>query len=104
MAQGALRGTPDDRIEPREEVYHHTRASLADRRQLSVLIVNISVSGLMLRSDATVAVGEWVRVWLPVVGDATAAVRWVLGGRIGCQFETPIAATKYHSVLAAMGR
>ena len=104
MAHGALRGTPDDRAEPREEVYHRTRATLADRRQLSVLIVNISASGLMLRSDATVAVGEWIRVWLPGVGEMTAAVRWALGGRIGCQFDQAIPASRLHAVLGALSR
>ncbi len=104
MATGLIRGTLDDRIEPREEVYHRTRATLADRRQLSVLVVNISASGLMLRSDATVAVGEWIKVWLPGVGETPAAVRWALGGRIGCQFEHPIAATSYHSVLSQLSR
>lgn len=104
MAHGAISGTHDDRSEPREEVYHRTRATLADRRQLSVLVVNVSPSGLMLRSDASVAIGECVRVWLPGVGEVVAAVRWALGGRIGCQFDQPIAATRYHAVLAAMGR
>jgi hypothetical protein len=104
VAQGALRGSPDDRAEAREEVYHRTRATLTDRRQLSVLVVNISASGLMLRSDATVSVGEWIRVWLPGVGEMTAAVRWALGGRIGCQFDQPIPMTKFHGVLGALGR
>lgn len=104
MAQGAVRGTPDDRIEPREEVYHRTRATFADRRQVPVLIVNISTSGLMLRSDAPVGVGERIGVWLPGMGEMIATVRWALGGRIGCQFETPIMASRYHAVLGALSR
>lgn len=103
MAHGAISGTHEERIEPREEVYHRTRATLADRRQPAVLVVNVSPSGLMLRSDASVVVGECVRVWLPGLGETVATVRWALGGRIGCQFEQPISAPRFRALLAAMG-
>ncbi|USU05920.1 PilZ domain-containing protein [Sphingomonadaceae bacterium OTU29THOMA1] len=92
----------DDRTEPRDEVHHRSRAMLADRRSVSVLIVNLSPQGLMIRSDAPVSVGEWLRIQLPVVGEVQVAVRWALGGRIGCQLERPIAANRYHMVLGAM--
>lgn len=92
----------DDRAEPRDEVHHRSRATLSDQRTLPVLIVNLSAHGLMIRSDAEVGVGEWMRIPLPVVGDVRATVRWALGGRIGCLLETPIPANRYHAVLAAM--
>ena len=92
----------DDRAEPRDEVHHRSRALLADQRTVPVLIVNLSPQGLMIRSDAPVSVGEWLRIPLPVVGEVQAAVRWALGGRIGCQLERPIAANRYHAVLGAM--
>lgn len=92
----------DDRAEPRDEVHHRSRATLADRRTVPVLIVNLSAHGLMIRSDAEVSVGEWIRIPLPVVGDVQVAVRWALGGRIGCQLEKPIPANRYHAVLGAM--
>lgn len=92
----------DGRAEPRDEVHRRCRAVLADRRGLSVLVVNMSTQGLMIRSDVDVSVGEWLRVTLPVVGDVQVGVRWALGGRIGCQLERPIPANLYHAVLAAM--
>lgn len=92
----------DGRAEPRDEVHHRSRATLADHRTVPVLIVNLSAHGLMIRSDAEVSVGEWMRITLPVVGDVQAAVRWALGGRIGCQLEKPIPANRYHAVLGAM--
>ena len=92
----------DARAEPRDEVHHRCRATLADRRTLSVLVVNLSPQGLMIRSDVEVSVGEWLRVTLPVVGEVQAAVRWALGGRIGCQLEKAIPANRYHAVLGAM--
>ena len=98
MAHHALHPI-DGRAEPRDEVHHRTRAVLADHRSVPVLIVNLSPLGLMIRSDATVSVGEWLRIQLPVVGEVQVAVRWALGGRIGCQLERPIAANRYHAVL-----
>lgn len=101
MSPGALNPI-DDRAEPRDEVHHRSRAILADRRSVPVLIVNLSAQGLMIRSDALVSVGEWLRIQLPVIGEVQVAVRWALGGRIGCQLERPIAANRYHAVLGAM--
>lgn len=92
------------RVEPRDEVHHRCRATLVDGRTLSVLVVNLSPQGLMIRSDVEVSVGEWLRVTLPMVGEMQAAVRWALGGRIGCQLEKPIAANRYHAVLGAMSQ
>lgn len=92
----------DGRAEPRDEVHHRARARLADQRTVSVLVVNLSPSGLMIRSDAPVSVGEWIKIQLPVQGEMQAAVRWALGGRIGCQFERPIETNRYPGVLGAM--
>ncbi|MEH3158179.1 MAG: PilZ domain-containing protein, partial [Sphingomonas taxi] len=72
------------------------------RRTVQVLVVNLSPNGLMIRSDVPVSVGEWLRVTLPVIGEVQVAVRWALGGRIGCQMEKPIPANRYHAVLGAM--
>lgn len=102
VAGSVLDAYTEVRAEPRDEVHHRTRVTLADRRSLPVLVVNMSPGGLMIRSDAAVSVGEWIRIQLPVVGDMQAAVRWALGGRIGCQLERPIPANRYHAVLGAM--
>ena len=92
----------DDRSEPRDEVHHRSSAMLADERRVTVLIVNLSPSGLMNRSDVAVAAGDWLFIRLPAVGDVRVVVRWALGGRIGCQLERPIPANRYHAVLGAM--
>lgn len=92
----------DGRTEPRDEVNRRCRAVLADRRTVQVLVVNLSPNGLMIRSDVPVSVGEWLRVTLPIVGEVQVAIRWALGGRIGCQMEKPIPAYRYHAVLSAM--
>jgi hypothetical protein len=92
----------DVRAEPRDEVHHRTRASLDGRRWVTVLIVNLSPHGLMIRSDMAVEVGATLRVQLPVAGEMRATVRWALGGRIGCQLEQPVPPGSYHAVLGAM--
>jgi len=81
---------------------YRSRMTLADRRQFSMTVVNISPSGLMLRSDAPVSAGEWIKVLLPDVGEVDAAVRWALGGRLGCALDRPIPPTSYYAVLSAM--
>lgn len=91
----------EDRTEPRDEVHHRTRATLADHRRVPVIVVNLSPHGLMARTDAEIAVGEWITIALPAVGTVGAVVRWSLGGRIGCQLEHPIAAREYGALLAA---
>ena len=93
---------PDDRAEAREEVLHRTQAMLTDHRQFPVTVVNISPNGMMLRSDAPVSAGEWIKVTLPVVGETHAAVRWTLGGRIGCELDRAIPPGSFHHVLGAM--
>src|SRR3546814_9838042 len=56
--------------------------------------------GLMARCDAGYAVGDRLRITLPVVGVVVAEIRWSLGGRIGCQLDRPIALSDYYDLLA----
>ena len=98
-----MSGYDDVRAEPRDEVMYRSRMTLADRRQYPAKVVNISPSGLMLRSDAPVSAGEWIKILLPLIGDVDAAVRWALGGRIGCELDRPITAADYRLILTAMG-
>lgn len=102
MATRTLDEFSEVRSEPRDEVHYRSRAMLADRRSIPILIVNLSPHGLMIRSEAEVSVGEWMKVQLPVIGEAQVAVRWALGGRIGCQLERAIASNRYHLLLGAM--
>ena len=94
----------DERSEPRDEVHHRARAFGPDNRPLSLVVVNMSARGLMARCDADYAVGEIVRVHLPVVGQVAAEIRWSLGGRIGFQLDRMIGLSDYYALLAAMLR
>ena len=92
----------DNRALARDEVHYRARAYGPDARQISLLIVNLSAMGLMARADLPYAVGERLRITLPVVGVVIAELRWSLGGRIGCALDQPIDLADYYEVLAVM--
>jgi hypothetical protein len=102
MAAEPFRHNHEFRVEPRDEVLHRTRITLADRRTITATVVNLSPGGLMARSDVDLVAGEWLKIQLPIVGIITAAVRWSLGGRIGCQFDHAVEARTYGQLLAAV--
>ncbi|RIA46581.1 PilZ domain-containing protein [Hephaestia caeni] len=103
MTLGAL-AWKDGRAVGRDEVHYRARGFGPDAQPLVMLIVNISALGLMARCDAGYAVGDRLRITLPVVGVVVAEIRWSLGGRIGCQLDRPIALSDYYDVLAVMAR
>lgn len=101
MASSA-RNWLDERSEPRDDVHFRARAFGPDNRPLNLLLVNISARGIMARCEADYAIGEVIRIQLPVVGAVRAEVRWALGGRIGCQLDRLIALSDYYALLAVM--
>ncbi|MBO9712842.1 PilZ domain-containing protein [Sphingomonas sp.] len=92
----------DFRQAGRDAVHYRARAFGPDARQLNLLIVNISAHGLMARCDAALEIGQRIRVNLPIIGVMVAEVRWSLGGRIGCQFDTGIDLASYYELLAVL--
>ena len=92
----------DQRRVDREEVHYRARAFGPDAAALNLVIVNISPHGMMARCEASLTEGQRIRVTLPVVGVASAEVRWALGGRIGCQFDTAIDLASYYELLAVL--
>ena len=100
----ALAISVDNRAIPRDEVHYRARAVGPDAKPLSLLIVNMSALGLMARVDIDCAVGDQLKVSLPVVGTIVAEIRWSLGGRIGCELDRPIDQASYYALLAALIR
>ncbi|MEZ0496601.1 PilZ domain-containing protein [Sphingomonas sp. IW22] len=99
---GSQRAFVEQRSEDRDEVQFRARASGPDNRALSLLVVNLSPNGMMARCEDAFAPGDRLRVTLPVVGAMSAEVRWALGGRIGCQFESGIDRATYRELLATV--
>lgn len=92
----------DGRREDRDEVHYRVKALGPDDRALNLLIVNISPHGMMARCETGFEIGDHIRMTLPAVGVVIAEVRWSLGGRIGCQFDTAIDLAGYYELAAVM--
>lgn len=71
-------------------------------RTYGIRVINVSPLGLMCRSDADIALGEKITVWLPLVHDIGAEARWIENGRIGLEFRLPIPQQTYAELLALM--
>lgn len=89
----------NERREDREQVHHRTLAVIAGGAGIPVTIVNISPNGLMARCDTVVVPGTRITFALGGSKPIHAEVRWTLGGRIGCEFETSIAAAAFYALL-----
>lgn len=102
----AYSGTPlavaDRREADRDLVDYRARAFGPDARQITLHVVNISLHGMMARCDIEYRVGDRIRVSLPVIGVVIAEIRWALGGRIGCHFESAIDRASYYELLTAL--
>src|SRR5215218_3394176 len=98
----ASRVQPERRESERDEVFYRTRASAAGLGSFPAQVVNISANGFMARTEMEVPVGHSLSIRLPVVGEVKAEVRWVLGGRIGCQFDRMIGLAPYLELLGTL--
>jgi len=65
-----------------------------------VRIINISALGLMCRSEGALLTGERVTIWLPVLQDYPAEIRWSEDGRAGMEFLTPVTPRLYDAMMA----
>lgn len=69
-------------------------------RSEGVRIINISPLGLMCRTDARLFIGERVKIWLPMVRELPAEVRWIEDGRVGLEFLGAIEPRVYARMLS----
>lgn len=92
------------RREDRDDVHYRARAFGPDAKALNLLVVNISPHGLMARCETCFEPGARIRVTFPIVGVLAAEVRWSLGGRIGCQFDSAIDLASYYELVALLVR
>ena len=72
----------------------------AQGRTYGARVINISELGLMCRTDAGVAIGERISIWLPVLKDIQADVRWAEDGRVGVEFCERIDPPLYEAMLS----
>jgi transcriptional regulator with XRE-family HTH domain len=76
--------------EPRRKLLFEAAGATASGATNSVLVHNISATGLLLESPAPLVVGEKIEIELPQAGATWAKVVWASGGLFGCQFHSPI--------------
>ncbi|MCI4588757.1 PilZ domain-containing protein [Sphingobium sp. BYY-5] len=89
----------EQRRASRELVDMVSHATVRGRNQ-GIRIINISALGLMCRTEGECLTGERITVWLPVVKDYPAEIRWVQDGRAGMEFVEPIPPTLYSAMMA----
>ena len=80
--------------DPRHTVRHtlHLQATgaTASGENARVTVHNISCSGLLLETVASLEIGETLVLDLPDAGGRRATVGWASSDFYGCQFETPL--------------
>jgi hypothetical protein len=64
-----------------------------------VIIHDLSEQGMLLESDAVLAVGEKLELFIPEAGSATAAIVWSSGHYFGCRFEKALASAAVSAAL-----
>lgn len=80
-------GTPR---EPRRKLLFEAQGSLGSGSTASVLIHNVSASGLLIECQTPLELGEKIEIDMPHAGETRAKVIWTSGNLFGCQFDTPI--------------
>jgi transcriptional regulator with XRE-family HTH domain len=75
---------------PRRTLRLEAQGELASGAAAGVLVHNISATGLLLETDAALAVGEVLEVDLPQAGATRTTVVWTSDRLFGCRFDAPI--------------
>jgi hypothetical protein len=94
----------EQRINDRIPVFYRTRGIGPDEQLMPLVIVDLSAKGLMARCEGDFAAEAPIQVSLPMIGTRPARIRWSLGGRIGCEFDTPIGIEDYFEMLNGLVR
>lgn len=77
----------ENRRHSRRALYLETGGQMPDGAQANVTIHNLSVSGMLLETDAELKDAESFSVELPEIGSVSASVVWHSGDLFGCAFD-----------------
>lgn len=61
-------------------------AYLTDGSSIEVRLTNISYEGCQIEAEATLPIGERLKLALPRLGEISMQVRWALDGKAGARF------------------
>ena len=82
-----LRDSADRRLAKRRELNLQAQSVLG-RESATVLVHDISESGMLLQPSETLPVGTSLAVALPEAGEVSAKVVWSTGQFVGCEFDS----------------
>lgn len=82
-------GNSSRRAQDRRKLRLKAQGNIASD-QASVTVLDISTSGLLLKTDEELGVGETIEIYLPGANEVSAIVRWSRHGLFGCQFIAPV--------------
>ena len=57
---------------------------------IAVVVQNLSMSGLLIRTDEKLSIGDVIEFEMPVAGTRLATVVWTRSNLFGCKFSEPI--------------
>ena len=80
----------DRRISDRRVLKLRVPGSTTSGSGVGVLIHDISVSGLLIQTEAGIDVGTMLDIQLPEVGPQSATVVWNRDQFFGCEFQSPL--------------
>lgn len=66
------------------------RGAHASGSDVSVMVHNISETGLLIECEAALSIDDRIDIDLPHAGTVSATLVWVSGRMFGCQFDSPI--------------
>lgn len=84
------RGAGDARRTERRALFLEVSGTLPGGLETNVLIHNASPAGLLLETQAALAVDEKLVLDLPEAGAVRAVIVWQSGALFGCAFEQPL--------------
>jgi hypothetical protein len=90
----------DDRREARSRLWLDVPSDLDGAAVATVVIHDLSRSGLLVQVDADLAVGSEISVEIPEAGAVPAKIVWAGGSFFGCQFHAPISEVALSAALS----
>ena len=82
----------DDRGAPRRTLHLGVNGRFGGEGDGRATVHNISATGLLIETEASLAEGESIAIDLPEVGERSARVVWVDAPMHGCRFDEPLGA------------
>lgn len=87
--------------EPRKSVRLGTQILLADDREVTIMVTNISRAGFTARFDEALEAGTCLGISLPGCGIRRAEVRWSEEREFGARFESELTEAQLSAISAA---